>query len=65
MKSKQTLGFILIGLMLVATIIVIVAIMMSGQKETYYGYMKDDTTAEKVISESDKSIEKKCKDSYR
>ncbi|PTJ72651.1 DUF4889 domain-containing protein [Staphylococcus hyicus] len=61
MKNKQTLGFILIGLMVVATIIVIVAIMMAGQKETYYGYMKDHTTAEKVISESDKSIEENVK----
>ncbi|GGI32314.1 DUF4889 domain-containing protein [Staphylococcus chromogenes] len=61
MKNKQTLGFILIGVMVLATIIVIVAIMMSGQKETYYGYMKDNTTAEKVISESEKTVEKNVK----
>ncbi|UEX90462.1 DUF4889 domain-containing protein [Staphylococcus ratti] len=61
MKNKQTLGFILIGIMVLATIIVVAAIMMSGQKETYYGYMKDNTTAEKVVSESEKTVEKDVK----
>ncbi|MFO3693745.1 DUF4889 domain-containing protein [Staphylococcus felis] len=61
MKQKQTLGIILIVVMLVITVAIIVAIMISGQKETYYGYMKDNTTAEKVISESEKTIEENVK----
>lgn len=57
MKQKQTLGIILIVVMLVITIGIVIAIAMSGQKETYYGYMKDDNIAEKVISESSKEVE--------
>lgn len=57
MKQKQTIGIIFIVAMLVVTVGVIIAMMLSGQKETYYGYMKDNTTAEKIISESDKTVE--------
>lgn len=40
MKEKQTIGIVLIVAMLVVTVGVVVAMMLAGQKETYYGYMK-------------------------
>lgn len=61
MKEKQTIGIVLIIAMLVITVGVIVAMMLSGQKETYYGYMKNDTTAEKVVSESEKTVAENVK----
>lgn len=61
MKEKQTIGIVLIVAMLVVTVGVVVAMMLAGQKETYYGYMKDDTTAEKVVSESEKTVETNVK----
>lgn len=61
MKEKQTIGIVLIVAMLVITVGVIVAMMLSGQKETYYGYMKNDTTAEKVVSASEKTVEENVK----
>ncbi|MEJ7443076.1 DUF4889 domain-containing protein, partial [Staphylococcus warneri] len=61
MKEKQTIGIVLIVAMLVVTIGVVVVMMLSGQKETYYGYMKDGTTAEKVVSESEKTVEENVK----
>ncbi|MBI5974323.1 DUF4889 domain-containing protein [Staphylococcus canis] len=56
-KNKQAMGFILIVVMLVITAIIVVGMMMSSQKETYYGYMKNETTAEKVINASEKTVE--------
>lgn len=38
MKEKQTIGIVLIVAMLVVTVGVVVAMMLAGQKETYYGY---------------------------
>ncbi|AKS66366.1 hypothetical protein RN70_02575 [Staphylococcus schleiferi] len=61
MKQKQSLGIIIIIAMLIVTLGVVVAMMLSGQKEIYYGYMKDSTTAEKVISESDKTVKENVK----
>ncbi|ARJ50531.1 DUF4889 domain-containing protein [Staphylococcus lutrae] len=56
MKEKQTIGIVLIVAMLFLTVGVIAAMMLSGQKEIYYGYMKSDTVAEKVVRESDKTV---------
>ncbi|HEC2157228.1 DUF4889 domain-containing protein [Staphylococcus delphini] len=61
MKEKQTIGIVLIVAMLVVTVGVVVVMMLAGQKETYYGYMKDDTTAEKVVSASEKTVEENVK----
>ncbi|MDO5375462.1 DUF4889 domain-containing protein [Staphylococcus rostri] len=57
MKQKQTLGIVMIVAMLVVTAGIIIAIMMSSQKETYYGYMMDDTTAEKIVNASTNEVE--------
>ena len=47
--------------MLVIAVVLIIMMFTSGQKETYYGYMKDATTADKVISEKDHKSEKNVK----
>ncbi|QLK86737.1 DUF4889 domain-containing protein [Staphylococcus sp. 17KM0847] len=57
MKQKQTLGIMIIAAMLIVTIGIVIAIMMTSPKETYYGYMMSDTTAEKIVSEKDKAVE--------
>ena len=51
MKSKKGLGFGLIAIMLIVCIVLVVAMMAGGKKETYYGVMKNDTTIDKMISE--------------
>ncbi|MCS4486115.1 DUF4889 domain-containing protein [Staphylococcus americanisciuri] len=57
MKQKQTLGIAIIVVMLVVTVGIVIAIMVSSQKETYYGYMMDDTTAEKIVNASTGEVE--------
>jgi len=49
------------SVMLIVAIVLVVIMMNSGQKETYYGYMEDSTTAEKVVSEKDKKVEENVK----
>ena len=61
MKSKKGLGFGLIAIMLIVCIVLVVAMMAGGKKETYYGVMKNDTTIDKMISEKDEKIEKNVK----
>ncbi len=61
MKSKKGLGFGLIAIMLIVCIVLVVAMMAGGKKETYYGVMKNDTTIDKMISEKDEKIEKNIK----
>lgn len=60
MKGKG-LGITLIAIMLIVSIVFVVLMFTNGQKETYYGYMKNDTTAEKVISEETHKVEKDVK----
>ncbi|PHK49617.1 DUF4889 domain-containing protein [Staphylococcus edaphicus] len=61
MKKGKLFAIVLSAIMLILAIVLIIMMVSSGQKETYYGYMKDTTTAEKVISEKDHKIEKNVK----
>ena len=54
MNKKYAIALIS-GLALVA-IAVAVLLMSSTQKSTYYGYMENSTTAEKVVSEKDNKV---------
>lgn len=61
MKNSKVFAISLSVIMLVIAVVLIIMMFTSGQKETYYGYMKDTTTADKVISEKDHKIEKNVK----
>lgn len=51
MKNKLTLA--LISVLVIIGIVVTITMFVSSQKSTYYGYMKNSNTAEKVVSEKD------------
>ena len=59
MNKKYAIALIS-GLALVA-IAVAVLLMSSTQKSTYYGYMENSTTAEKVVSEKDNKVTENVK----
>lgn len=61
MKSSKVFAITISALMLIVAIVLIIMMLSSGQKETYYGYMKNETTADKIISEKDHKIEKDVK----
>lgn len=61
LKNKKMFAIVISSVMLIVAIVLVVMMMSSGPKETYYGYMENSTTAEKVISEKDKKIEKDVK----
>lgn len=65
MKSKKGLGITLIVVMLIACVVLVVLMMTGAKKDTYYGIMKNDTTIEKMVSEKDQKVEKKCQTSKR
>lgn len=46
-KNGKTLGISLIALLTIACIVLVIMIFASGEKETYYGIMKDNQTVEK------------------
>lgn len=56
--NKKVLGYTLIAVMLIASVVLVIMMMSSGKKDTYYGIMKDDHTVEKMIREKDQKIEK-------
>lgn len=60
MKNKKGLGIgiALIAIMLIVCIVLVVMMMTGGQKETYYGYMKNDHTIDKMVNEQTEKIEK-------
>ena len=60
-KNGKTLGISLIALLTIACIVLVIMIFASGEKEAYYGIMKDNQTVEKMISEKDNHIEKNVK----
>ncbi|PTJ83789.1 DUF4889 domain-containing protein [Staphylococcus succinus] len=51
MKKKLTVS--LISALVIIGVVVTVMMLLSSQKSTYYGYMANATTAEKVVSEKD------------
>jgi uncharacterized protein YxeA len=59
--NKKVFSFGLIAVMLIVSIVLVIVMMSTGEKETYYGYMKDQHTAEKVINEKDHKVEKDVK----
>ncbi|GGG91988.1 DUF4889 domain-containing protein [Staphylococcus pragensis] len=60
MKNKKGLGLgiALSVIMLIICIVLVIMMMTGGQKETYYGYMKDSHTIEKMVSEQTEKVEK-------
>lgn len=60
MKNKKGLGLgiALSGIMLIICVVLVIMMMTGGQKETYYGYMKDSHTIEKMVSEQTEKVEK-------
>ncbi|MCF7600083.1 DUF4889 domain-containing protein [Staphylococcus pasteuri] len=61
MKGKKGLAYSLIAIMVIICIVLVIAMMAGGKKETYYGVMKNGTTIDKMISEKDEKIEKSVK----
>ncbi|MBO1197850.1 DUF4889 domain-containing protein [Staphylococcus simiae] len=51
MSKKMGIG--LSAILLIIGIVIICMMVFSSQKTTYYGYMSNSTTAEKVVSEKD------------
>ena len=58
MKNKKALGFTLIAVMAVICVVLVIMMMSSGKKDTYYGIMKDNHTVEKMVREKDQKVEK-------
>ncbi|MBB4833053.1 hypothetical protein HNO90_001444 [Staphylococcus hominis] len=63
MKNKKGLGLgiALIAMMLIVSIILVIVMLSGQQKETYYGYMKDSHTIEKMVNEQTGKVEKNVK----
>lgn len=61
MKGKKGPAYSLIAIMVIICIVLVIAMMAGGKKETYYGVMKNGTTIDKMISEKDEKIEKNVK----
>ncbi|MCD8821425.1 DUF4889 domain-containing protein [Staphylococcus gallinarum] len=61
MKNKKGFAIILSAAMIIVAVVLVIMMMSSGQKETYYGYMKNSTTAEKIVSEKDHEVEENIK----
>ena len=61
MKNKKGLGIgiALIAIMLIVCIVLVVMIDDRWSKETYYGYMKNDHTIDKMVNEQTEKL-KKC-----
>ena len=59
--NKKVLSIGLIAVMLIVSVVLIIIMMTSGEKETYFGYMKNSNTADKVINEKDHKIEENVK----
>ena len=53
MKNKKGLGLgiFLIAIMLIVSIILVIVMLNGQQKESYYGYMKDSHTIDKMVNE--------------
>ncbi|MGZ2417342.1 uncharacterized protein DUF4889 [Staphylococcus caledonicus] len=60
MKNKKDLGLGigLIAIMLIVGIVLIIMMLSGSQKETYYGYMKDSHTIDKMVNEQTEKVEK-------
>ena len=60
MKNKKGLGLgiFLIAIMLIVSIILAIVMLNGHQKESYYGYMKDSHTIDKMVTEK---VEKNVK----
>lgn len=44
-------AIIISAVMVIVAIVLVIMMVSGGQKETYFGYMKNSTTADKVVSE--------------
>ena len=54
MNKKLTIS--IISILVIIGVVFTIFMITSSQKSTYYGYMSDSTTAEKVVSEKDLSL---------
>lgn len=63
MKNKKGLGLgiALIAIMLIVSIILAIVMLNGHQKESYYGYMKDSHTIDKMVNEQTEKVEKNVK----
>ncbi|SKU42594.1 Uncharacterised protein [Mycobacteroides abscessus subsp. abscessus] len=63
MKNKKGLGLgiALIAIMLIVSIILVIVMLNGQQKESYYGYMKDSHTIDKMVNEQTEKVEKNVK----
>ena len=59
MSKKLTIS--LISILVIIGLAFTIFMLFSGQKDTYYGYMSESTTAEKVVSEKDGIVTKDVK----
>ncbi|SCT01881.1 DUF4889 domain-containing protein [Staphylococcus caeli] len=59
MNKKFTIS--IISILVIIGVAFTIFMMVSGQKSTYYGYMSNSTTAEKVVSEKDGLVTKNVK----
>lgn len=59
--NKKVFSYGLIAVMLIVSIVLVIVMLTTGEKDTYYGYMKDKHTAEKVINDKDHKVEKDVK----
>lgn len=59
MNKKLTIS--IISILVIIGIVFTIFMITSSQKSTYYGYMSDSTTAEKVVSEKDGLVTKNVK----
>ncbi|MFH4934557.1 DUF4889 domain-containing protein [Staphylococcus cohnii] len=60
MKNKM-FAIVISAVMIIVAVILVIMMVSGGQKETYFGYMKNSTTAEKVVSEKDHKVEENVK----
>ena len=54
-------AIIISAVMVIVAIVLVIMMVSGGQKETYFGYMKNSTTADKVVSEKDHEVEENVK----
>ena len=59
MNKKLTIS--IISILVIIGVVFTIFMITSSQKSTYYGYMSDSTTAEKVVSEKDHKVEENVK----
>ncbi|MCU5745280.1 DUF4889 domain-containing protein [Staphylococcus sp. SQ8-PEA] len=55
------LAIILSAIMIIVSIVLVIIMLTTGEKEIYYGYMKDNHTAEKMVNAKTHKVTKNVK----